>query len=67
MTIGYLFGAFTIILSTLLIEIPIIAKVELEFLINTGIGLFVVFGTISAGLVMGGMIWDFLISKSEGE
>lgn len=65
-TIGYIFGAFSILLSSLIIEIAILGELStVEEMISIGFILFVIFGTISSAVVLGGMIWDFIKTKSE--
>lgn len=63
-SVGFFLGCFTIIFTALFIEIPFFVDGP-EELVNIALGVFMIFGTISAGTVLGGMIWDFIKTKSE--
>jgi hypothetical protein len=63
-SIGFFVGCFTMVFTTLAIQIPVFTDGP-EELVYVGLGVFLFFGTISAGVVLGGMIWDFIKTKSE--
>ncbi|MBD3229582.1 MAG: hypothetical protein GF329_15480 [Candidatus Lokiarchaeota archaeon] len=62
-SVGFFLGAFTFIFSTLLIEIPLILDFGEEIIIF-GFLIFVFLGFISACIILAGMIWDFIQTRS---
>ncbi|MBD3229581.1 MAG: hypothetical protein GF329_15475 [Candidatus Lokiarchaeota archaeon] len=62
-SIGFFLGAITLLLSTILIEGSILANIY-GLPINLGLALFVFMGLISAGIILAGMVWEFIITKS---